>query len=381
MIIEIKGVQFVNKGSELMLYSIIDKVRSRYPSCRLCLQTHPVKAPYEKYSGIGLYPKASYWYKRIQWMNAVGLVPKKIRNMYGIIVDREIDVVLDASGFSYTDQFGVSSSVIMAKSCRKWKKQGTKVILLPQAFGPFTSGKIRRAVRTVAENSTLVFARDPVSYNHLTMVTGEMPHISIAPDFTNLLPGSPPEHYPLQDTNVCIVPNHRMLNKTSPDVGQAYISFLKNCIQYLIDSGKYPFFLIHEGEQDLRLAREIVRDLNIDIPVIQETNPLMIKGILGSCEATIGSRFHGLVSALSQGIPSLATGWSHKYEMLFQSYGFNEGVVDILSDRGEIRNKLNLIVDDTSRQKIAQTLREHALLEKEKSSAMWKMVFDAIDRT
>ena len=94
---------------------------------------------------------------------------------------------------------------------------------------------------------------------------------------------------------------------------------------------------------------------------------MKIKGILGSCEATIGSRFHGLVSALSQNVPTIAIGWSHKYNMLFRDYDFSEGLMNILADDEEINQKLKLLIDPNSRNQIKSILplRNHICLKYE----------------
>lgn len=224
--IEIKGTGFVNKGAELMLHAIIEEVSHQYPDASYTLAPGFLSAPYEKYSSLGLFPKASIWYKGFEWMSGAVLIPEKIRKMYGLIIDEEVDLVLDASGFAYSDLGGICLSQMMAKACKKWKKQGTKVILLPQAFGPFSSPKIKRAIRTIVDNADLIYAREKVSYAHLISVVGQRHNIKIAPDFTNLLSGKMPKGYDLSNKEICIVPNYRMIDKTSREISQAYRPFL-----------------------------------------------------------------------------------------------------------------------------------------------------------
>jgi len=65
MIVEIKGTQFVNKGAELMLYAILDQVRRRYPDARVTHVPSFESVPYEKYSRLGIYPKASLLHKGV----------------------------------------------------------------------------------------------------------------------------------------------------------------------------------------------------------------------------------------------------------------------------------------------------------------------------
>ena len=380
MIVEIKGTQFVNKGAELMLYAILDQVRRRYPDARVTHVPSFESVPYEKYSRLGIYPKASLLHKGIQLMRPVNLVPKKIRAAYGVVIDSEIDVVFDASGFAYSDQWGDSSSIVMAKSCKAWKKQGTKIVLLPQAFGPFASNKIKDSIKTIADCADLIYTREEVSYEHLVSVTGEQKNIRIAPDFTNLLAGLLPAGYDVSNKEICVVPNYRMIDKTSTDVSKAYLPFLEKCVNYLVDRGQKPFLLIHEGANDLMLAEAIIKNTGKSVPVVQEIDPLKIKGILGASGGTIGSRFHGLVSALSQGVPSLATGWSHKYKMLFHDYDFENGLMDVLSTEDVLIDKLKYLTDSELRQRISTSLIQKSFVQKEKAAQMWGDVFHVISK-
>src|SRR5690606_11778492 len=95
-------------------------------------------------------------------------IPKSIRRGMGFVLEREIDVILEGSGFAYGDFFGAHKAEIkMLNHFPKWKSHGIKVIMLPQAFGPFSDEKIRNNMRNILRNSDLVFARDPYSYDYL----------------------------------------------------------------------------------------------------------------------------------------------------------------------------------------------------------------------
>lgn len=381
MIIEIRRAGFINKGAELMLRAIIQKVRERYPDAILVMAPTPANGsqPFQKFTQLGIFPKAFLWRYGIQWGDYAGFLPQKMREMYGLILDRDVDVVLDAAGFSYSDQWGIETSKELAASSKRWKKQGTKVILMPQAFGPFKNKNIQSYVKDWCENIDLIFAREIDSYKHLTELCGENEKIKIAPDFTNLIGGVLPEAFEINNFRVALIPNCRMIDKTKKDVGESYLPFMIECAKYLLKKNAKPFILVHEGEKDLELAKRISESSG-NIPIITEVDPLKIKGILGVSQAVIGSRFHGLVSALSQGVPSLAAGWSHKYVRLFEDYGFPEGILSVNDDPVNIKSKIDLILDSTSSSKLRERLLKHSEDLKNKSMDAWGFVFEQIDQ-
>ena len=116
------------------------------------------------------------------------------------------------------------------------------------------------------------------------------------------------------------------------------------------------------------------------MPIIIEEDPRKIKGILGVCEGTIGSRSHGLVSALSQGVPALGTSWSHKYEMLFKEYEFSEGLVSIHSDSKELGERINLILDREKSAGLRANLNQVNKRLRKLSEKMWNEVFECIGK-
>src|SRR6056300_1425640 len=162
MIIEIRNAGFTNKGAHLMLLAVLQKITERYPNALITMvPTHPDgDQPFKEFTKLGIYPKVSFTKFGIPFGDTAAFVPKKLRDRYGLILDKEVDVVLDASGFAYSDQWGVYSSKELAVSSRRWKRRGTKLILLPQALGPFNDMKIQRLVKDWATNASLIFARE-----------------------------------------------------------------------------------------------------------------------------------------------------------------------------------------------------------------------------
>lgn len=381
MIIEIRQAGFVNKGAELMLHAVVQKVRERYPDAKLTMA--PVYGgaddTFEKMQKLGLYPKAWLWRKGIDFGQFASFVPKRLLKLYGLVLTSEIDVVLDAAGFSYSDQWGVSSSRELSLSSAKWKKNGTKLIMLPQALGPYENDNIGKYVKKWVDNADLVFPREADSYNYLTNLVGEQNKVKKFPDFTNLLKGTLPEGYDSSDKRIALVPNYRMIDKTNKQESEAYLPFMIRCAKYLVEQGAKPFVLVHEGANDQMLADKISEAVG-GIPIVKETDPLHIKGILGTCDATIGSRFHGLVSALSQGVPSLATGWSHKYLRLFEDYGFKEGVVTVLDSDAKLQEKIDLLLKIETVEPLRVKLKEKSDELKKLSEKMWDLVFNEMDK-
>ena len=375
VVIEVRKAGFVNKGAELMLRAILSRLATAYPEALLTMT--PTRAngdqPFRKVVDAGFYPKAALYWKRIQWGNIASIAPWKLREMYGVVLDRQVDVVLDAAGFAYSDQWGVDAMRELAQSARRWKRHGTKLIMLPQAFGPFESALSRRFISRIVESADLVMPRDRISHEHLIAVVGEQPHVRRYPDFTNLLEGVVPEAFDPEVHRVCIVPNSRMIDKVSPRIGAAYLPFMQACARYLLEKRARPFILVHEGTQDRRLADQISAGAG-DVPVLTIEDPLKIKGVLGASHATIGSRFHGLVSALSQGVPSIATGWSHKYEELFSEYGYPEGVVSVDMPEQRLTSTIDAIVDDEPNAALRARLLTKADALKAQSEAMWDEV-------
>lgn len=340
MIIDIKGVNFVNKGAELMLHAVLQQLATwDNPDMRVAIGLKG--STFAQRRGLGLEHLAWMDSRKLFFVGPVldsvlALAPAALRRRAYWIRPSEVDAVLDASGFAYSDQFGPIYPEMMLKAYQAAKKRGQKIVLLPQAFGPFDNPQVATAVAQITQLADLVYARDEVSFEHLVGLNGRAPHLKIAPDFTNLVKPARLGENPIIKNQPCIIPNSRMLEKTETAVQASYLSFLAFVIEYLQGKGLTPFILIHESQSDYPLAEAIQARLTTPPALVQEADALKTKGIIGQASLVVSSRYHGLISGLSQGIPSLATGWSHKYDMLMAAYGCPECLVSPLTPEAEI---------------------------------------------
>jgi polysaccharide pyruvyl transferase WcaK-like protein len=54
----------------------------------------------------------------------------------------------------------------------------------------------------------------------------------------------------------------------------------------------------------------------------------VLKAVIGRMDFVVGSRYHGIIAALSQMVPALVLGWSHKYFELVRDAGIEEYIAD-----------------------------------------------------
>jgi colanic acid/amylovoran biosynthesis protein len=315
----------------------------------------------------------------IQWGALGVLIPRFLRVRWRLVLERELTAVLDASGFAYADQWPIFNLVDLADVARACRRYGTKLVLLPQAFGPFSDEIRQRLIREGIANASLVFPRDLKSLDYLRDACGESGYHQVAPDFTNLVTGEPPSDLVQFNNTVAIVPNQRMLDKSSPALAASYFEFMVGLGQRLSSLGYRIIVVVHETQLDARLAAELAKRIAGAVTLSDE-DPRKLKGVLGACRCVISSRYHALVAALSQGVPAFGTSWSHKYPALFSDYEFRQGLLDT----ADLSNAIQVVTDALSEPQYS-THRSHLRAKADElskqSGQMWSDVFQTISKT
>lgn len=376
MIIYIKGVQTVNKGAELMLVACLDKLREIVPGAKIALPSkrfsnYESRLKYQAYQSLDL---------AIRWFNLNFLtyfIPKKIRKllmeMFGIVTEADVDVVLDASGFSYGDQWPSWHTSRLSSELKRFSRTNRKYIFMPQAVGPFTRARERKRVIKSWCLATHIYVRDKQSFQNLKEVVPNSKNVSCSPDFTNLVDVGG-DNIPISDRKnyALVIPNNKMISEKNINAEtwkNNYFKLIKIFFDIAENKGLIPVFLNHEGVKDQKLIDQFLSVYKKKYKVLSETDVFAIKSIIGNSSILLCSRFHGCVSALSQGVPCMATSWSHKYQELFSDYG----VTDLIIKNPEkgISDMKNLF---SQALKMQTKLIERSKLEKEKTKKMWEEI-------
>jgi colanic acid/amylovoran biosynthesis protein len=383
MNILIDGTSTYNKGAELMLYAVLQELERKVPDTNVWFPLH------------GLPEGVSYIQTSLNFKQRnIPSIAKVFMKLKGPDILRKIfhtpcayttnryamkglDIVFDAGGFQFSDQWAASDNAVALwdNYLYKLKKQGTKVIYLPQAFGPFETKNGKRLAAIVSNYADCIIVREQISYNYLINAEVNENKVLLYPDFTPLVDGIFPTRFEGLRGGIALIPNMRMIDKGSMSINNYIDLFIQ-----IVDKCKKvkPLFLLnHEGKSDFLLCQAINQKLTEKLPIVDNLNALEVKGLISQSYMTFSSRYHGAASSLNTGVPCLATSWSHKYEMLFKDFGMEECVIDP-SDKGPIFLKIQQFLDESYNQTIRAKLNNAIAQIKNKNSEMWIEVWKRV---
>jgi len=376
MKIQIDGTNTQNKGAELMLYGVLEEIKIKFPNALVTYNPNSLnnRVPIET----SLKFTERFFLKYARYIIAVFRRLKlPITYFTPWFMDKPTNILLDAGGFQFSDQWNHSEDYLktLKKYYKKHKAQGAKIVLLPQAFGPFETRSGKNVVKIIDEYVDIIIAREDISYKYLLSGGANKNKLLCYPDFTVRVNGAFPERYNDLKGKVCIIPNRKMLTHTKSGSNQ-YIEFIKMFCLEMEQKGKDIFILNHEGKRDLELCEKINTTFNNKYTIATGLNAKEVKGLIGASYMVLSSRYHGVASALSQGVPCLATSWSHKYNKLFEDYELTDMVLDVEISEKEISKKVQTFFNRE------QEIRNQLTVKKEHlynlTTEMWDSVWQKL---
>lgn len=377
MKIQIDGTGTLNKGAELMLYSLLEQIEIKHPESIVIFNSTTIgKAKIETSLNLIKPIRLRYTSFIRTFFNKFRIPSTYFSSTYPT---SNIDVVFDASGFKFGDQWNHSEKYYkeIEQYYKTLQANGTKIILFPQAFGPFEKSSNKRLIEIFNNYVDIIFARELTSKTSLINAGVNSEKVFQYPDFTILVKGVYPVNYEDLKGAVCIIPNNKMITHTEYSKEQ-YLKFYDIVISQLIETNKV-YLLNHEGEDDLKLCEEISSRFNFEIPIVDKLNAKEIKGIIKESKLVISSRFHGVANALSQAVPCISTSWSHKYELLMKDYGVEEYVLKIDSKPKSIREMINKTLHPENQKDIIIHLEKIVSKTNKTVEDMWSYIWDFVE--
>ncbi|WP_333607214.1 polysaccharide pyruvyl transferase family protein [Arsukibacterium sp.] len=382
LFVEIKGVQFRNKGAYLMLLASLEGLKGQPSPVELVLSPGP-NLPYVERAKLGAWQKLSFRRGGLDLTPIIGKLPGAIQRLfqrYGMVSEQQLDVVLEASGFAYGEQWPLRFLQNTAKEVVRFAKANKPFIFMPQAFGPFNSEASKAAMRDIIHHARLIFVRDPVSLEHLKSCVAELPaSVVLTPDFTIGLTARPNAELPdIQGRFAALIPNNKVVSKFNHAGAEqqrsSYIAAFAAAANHLHQLGISTLLVNHEGKEDAQICAEIAALAPCQI--VQIEDPLAVKALIGRAELAISSRFHGAVNALSQGVPCIATSWSHKYHAMMSDFGMADYCVAELSEQSLLTALQQLLDNQAS---LRSEVRTKAAALKQQNNAMWQRLYQALN--
>lgn len=381
MIIVLSGVETNNKGAELMLYAILQEIERRYPDADVFISKLALKSKGLAYikSKLALKYKP---YSSFKTFAARCRIPGILRRLHlpalfitECSIVAEADYFIDASGFFFSDQFNLTKGhlAFWNKLLRGYKSQNTKIVFLPQAFGPIEKKFTKKIISVLDQYADIIMPREKQSLQYLNQIVNNKEKMHLFTDFTSLVDGVFPKSFDHLKNAIVIIPNLRMIDRGGVSFDK-YMNFLQQVIKLCYQNGQKVYLLNHEGFGDEKLCYSCRKKINYEIDVVTNLNALEVKGLIASARLCISSRFHGVASALHSGVPCLATSWSHKYQELFMDYGMKNSILN-LDDLYDCISKVKEYLEPDNNEFVRMHLKKRKDDIVRESQEMWNLVW------
>jgi polysaccharide pyruvyl transferase WcaK-like protein len=333
------GANFINKGAEAMAKTVRQELAKAAPDLRCAIVVTADQAEAARASGfVPLFDPPPSAAERL-WRRGSSALRKR----------------LTGEGLPFADVTPLRALGRELPSLALGiDLSGAPYRVMPQAWGPFSDARTAANTRRMLEEAAAFHARDRVSAGYLESLLGRpQGSLPVVPDIAFGLETPPPSlgeallggafarsaDRPL----VAISPNMRVYEKTpGREADNAYLRALVELCRHLAERHRAQFVLVpneihvREGFPDDRGLCRLLHAALGQAGLPAEDRALVdgyhtaeaIKSVIGLADVLVASRFHSLIFGLSQGVPSMAISWSHKYRELLALFGLEDWVVE-----------------------------------------------------
>lgn len=291
---------------------------------------------------------------------------------------RKGDVVVFCNGYIFGDPWPTRWIEKLANAFESLHKRGVKIILMPQSFGPFENADRIKIFEKIIHSSQIVFTRDGRSMDYLHHSGLRGLNVFEAIDYTGTLNFNPAfANLGKQENRLAIIPNVKIREKYGDDAAADYIQLLSSLSRRVIwDYGLDVSLIHHTAGKDEAMITGIASQIDADVSIVK-LDPLATRQYIGESQLVVSSRFHGVMNALTQNVPVISLGWSHKYSEIMKLYGAQDYSI-IGTDYAEVPKLLDTLI--SHRANIRETLhRANATLISQKLDRIKQQFSNAIN--
>ena len=352
-----------NLGVSALFHSIVNSIFDRWPDANLTVFDH----------GRGLREGAvevgdrTYGIRRVganlsrRYYRSDNLLNMRVHatlgiNNPGVSALREADAVLDISGGdSFADLYGPRRFRLMTQPKLMTLEAGSKLTLLPQTYGPFSSPASERIARKIVRGAHVAWARDGRNFETLKQLLGDdfdpVRHRQ-GLDVAFALPASRPDRLAPGLERWIVVDRPELLVGVNvsglihnPENGSRGFGFkadyreIIHCllVRLLEQTSAHivlvPHVLAGPGNPEddrfacLKAASALGGSDRVQV-LDERYNAMEMKWLIGQFDFFCGTRMHSTIAGLSSGVPTAAVAYSKKTLGVFETCGQGEAVAD-----------------------------------------------------
>lgn len=380
-----------NKGAAAMLQSSISQLKEVYgDDLRIHLMSvYPsedrLQCPHDFVNIIAAQPQrvlflafpGAVLYHMFRWCAPVKAL---LSGNHILKAYRDTDLVIDEAGIAFSDSRSWILNTYAFACAAIPMLMGVPVVKYSQAMGPFHHAYNRILAKWVLSKMRLVAARGRLTYAHLRAIGIRRQTVCCA-DGAFTMPSVPAVEKRVQDicrkadfSHTVALSVSSVVERKCKKAGIDYCKIMAEFIVYLNGLG-YQVYLfanaarmhskrprnndLMTGDAIACIYRKLKQDENALLWEHREMDAEEIRAYIGQCECLVASRFHAMVFALSEQVPVMLIGWSHKYQEVMEQFGLGAYAADYttLSLAGLQRSFAVFLQDqDQIRQKIKENL-------------------------
>ena len=332
-----------HKGSAAMLMAMIDSFNAtfRNPTFLFCSFTPDIDCRQSIASNVFVIPY-SFRIRSLEFIiSAIYLKLSKNHPPHNISIIKAIsnaDFILDLSGDTFSSEYGTVSILSLGARIISAKILGKPTILYCQSIGPFKGFVDRNLAKFFLKLSDLTIVREYITANNLHSIGIDVP---VCADQAFLLkPATVSVDFVLPDKPIIGINLSQYIDAfyAGDHPSNKYRLIMAQFIDALIERYNSHILIIPEVKKqdpnsydDYYVSKKIISMLKHgqDVTLIEgDHTSSELKTLTGYCDILISPRFHMVIFALSQHVPSIAIAYIPKAYGIMAMMGQSDFVIN-----------------------------------------------------